>query len=308
MNRCEIPVRIDENRFQLIFRPQIKLIDSELIDNRIGSLEFRMSSLLVLLLLQGPAPHEAAIEQRLARELGLGVGDTVRVHREPGAVGTLMVVGAIYRARSDPATVLRNEFQARFHLPDLARLLGAPDRIDRAGIRLAPGIAPDTAAHRLDRLAVGFRVRPSAEIASESSRTFLVVSRFHRAIGVISIVASAIFLLCIMLLKVEERRLDAAVMRMIGVRRRTVFAALLLEACLVALVGAALGIGLAWASSEMINAYYGARFETDLRFAFLTPEIMLFGTLLSVVLGVLAGGAAAARLIRTSPLVLWRRG
>jgi putative ABC transport system permease protein len=98
------------------------------------------------------------------------------------------------------------------------------------------------------------------------------------------------------------------VMRMIGVRRRTVFAALLLEACLVALVGAALGIGLAWASSEMINAYYGARFETDLRFAFLTPEIMLFGTLLSVVLGVLAGGAAAARLIRTSPLVLWRRG
>jgi putative ABC transport system permease protein len=267
-----------------------------------------MVSLLVLLLLQGPAPRELAIEQRLARELGLGIGDTVRVHREPGAAGTLMVVGAIYRARSDPATVLRNEFQARFHLPDLARLLGAPDRIDRAGIRLAPDIAPDTAARRLDRLAVGFRVRPSAEIASESSRTFLVVSRFHRAIGVISIVASAIFLLCIMLLKVEERRLDAAVMRMIGVRRRTVFAALLLEACLVALVGAALGIGLAWASSEIINAYYGARFQTDLRFAFLTPEIMLFGTLLSVVLGVLAGGTAAARLIRTSPLVLWRRG
>ncbi|HEX7023286.1 MAG TPA: ABC transporter permease, partial [Gemmatimonadales bacterium] len=150
--------------------------------------------------------------------------------------------------------------------------------------------------------------RPSAEIASESSRTFLVVSRFHRAIGVISIVASAIFLLCIMLLKVEERRLDAAVMRMIGVRRRTVFAALLLEACLIALIGAGLGIGLAGAASGVINAFYGARFETALRFSMLTPDLMLFGTSLSLLLGVGAGAITAARLIRTRPLVLWRRG
>src|SRR5688500_20405542 len=106
-----------------------------------------MISLLVLLSLQGPAPREVAIEQRLARELGLEVGDTVRVHREPGAVGTLMVVSAIYQARSDPATVLRNEFEARLHLADLARPLGAPDRIDRAGIRRQPGNAPETAAH-----------------------------------------------------------------------------------------------------------------------------------------------------------------
>jgi len=267
-----------------------------------------MVSLLLVLAIQGSPPPFVAIEQRLARALELSVGDTVRVRQEPGAPGLLMVVEAIYEPRSDPATVLRNEFHARFHLSDLAALLGAPDRIDRAGVSLQPGVDPDSAARRLDRLAVGFRVRPSAEIASESSRTFLVVSRFHRAIGVISIVASAVFLLCIMLLKVEERRLDAAVMRMIGVRRRTVFAALLFEACLVALLGAALGIGLASVSTAVINAYYGHRFDTDLRFALLTPGITLFGAVLSLLLGLLAGGIAAARLVRTRPLVLWRRG
>ena len=266
-----------------------------------------MLGILAALLLQ-TTPPPLAIEHRLARALGLSVGDTVRVRQEPGAPGLLMVVGAIYEPRSDPATVLRNEFHVRFHLSDLAGLLGAPDRIDRAGVSLRPGVEPDSAARRLDRLAVGFRVRPSAEIASESSRTFLVVSRFHRAIGVISIVASAIFLLCIMLLKVEERRLDAAVMRMIGVRRRTVFTALLLEACLVALLGAALGIGLASLSTAVINVYYGHRFETELRFALLTPGITLFGAVLSLLLGLLAGGIAAARLVRTRPLVLWRRG
>ena len=31
---------LNESRFQLIFHTQIKLIDSELIDNPIGSLEF----------------------------------------------------------------------------------------------------------------------------------------------------------------------------------------------------------------------------------------------------------------------------
>jgi putative ABC transport system permease protein len=219
-----------------------------------------------------------------------------------------MVVTAIYQPRPDPATVLRGEYEARLHLPDLAGMLGAPDRIDRAAVRLLPGISPDSAAARLERLAIGFRAWPSAEIASQSSRTFLVVSRFHRAIGVISIVASAVFLLCIMLLKVEERRLDAAVLRMIGVRRRTVFAALLLEACLVALIGAAIGTGLAALASVLTNLFYARRFDTSLVFSYLTPEIVLFGVVLSVLLGIGAGAIAAARLVRTAPLVLWRRG
>ena len=266
-----------------------------------------MLLLLAGMLLQ-TAPAPIAVETRLARELSLAVGDTLEVRREPDAQPRRVTVAAIYLARSDPTTVLRNEFQVRFHLPDLARLLGTPDRIDRIGVGLAPGIAPDTAAARLDRLGIGFRVHPSADVASGSSRTFLVVNRFHRAIAFISIVASAIFLLCIMLLKVEERRLDAAMMRMIGVRRRTVFGALVLEACLVALVGAGIGIAMAAGATAILNTYYGNRFETDLRFVLLTPEITAFGTALSLLLGIGAGALAAARLVRTRPLLLWRRG
>ena len=63
-------------------------------------------------------------------------------------------------------------------------------------------------------------------------------------------------------------------------------------------------IALACFYPVFINAYYGARFETDLRFAFLTPEIMLFGTLLSVVLGVLAGGPAGTNSPHGHPMGL----
>jgi len=156
-------------------------------------------------------------------------------------------------------------------------------------------------------LAFGYRAYPSAEIAVGSSRTFEVVSRFHKAIAVITIVASAVFLLCIMLLKVEERRLDAAVMRFVGVRRRTIVGALVLEAAAIAVVGAVLGVGFAVIASWVTNAYYQQRFATALIFSRVTFDIVLFGTVLSIVLGVGAGALAAWRLAGTKPMALWSR-
>ncbi len=218
------------------------------------------------------------------------------------------MVAALYEPPSDPADVARREYGLRFHVPDLAALLGAGDRVDRFAVALQSGIAAESAAARFNQVAFGFRAYPSAEIADQASQTFVVVSRFHDAIAVISVVASAVFLLCLMLLKVEERRHDAALMRFIGVRRRTIFGALLLEAVLVAAVGSGIGVGLALAASAAINAYYRRFFDTTLLFSLVTPEILAFSVALSLGLGVLAGAVAAWRLVRTRPVVLWGRG
>jgi putative ABC transport system permease protein len=194
------------------------------------------------------------------------------------------------------------------HLPDLAAVLGAPDRVDRFGVGTVPGTPVDSVVAALERTAFGYQAHASSAIASESSQTFLVVSRFHRAIAVITIVASAVFLLCIMLLKVEERRMDAAVMRFVGVRRRTIFGALLLEAALIAVAGSVLGTGLAFAAGAATNAYYRRFFDTALVFSLITPGIVFFSVALSLGLGLAAGAAAAWRLVHTRPMVLWGRG
>lgn len=256
----------------------------------------------------GGGPVPVALERRLAERLGASTGDTIMVSFEAGAPGHEVVVAAVYESRPDPASVTRRDFAVRFHLPDLARLLGAPDRVDRFGLGLRPGADPDSAAAALNRVAFGFRAAPSAAIASESSQTFRVVSRFHSAIAVIAVGASAIFLLCIMLLKVEERRRDAAVMRFIGVRRRTIFTALLLEALLVAGFGSVIGVLFAAGASAVTNWYYQRLFDTALIFASITPGILRFSILLSLVLGLGAGALAARRLVRTNPHVLWGRG
>jgi putative ABC transport system permease protein len=272
----------------------------------------RQSGLLLVLLLTGPASAAqspaVALERQLARQLNLTVGDTFRLSPEPTAPGTLVRVGAIYEPRPDPAEIAKRERHLRMHLPDLAALLGSPDRVDRVSIGIKPGISADSAVLGLNRSAYGYRAYSSAAIASESSQTFRVVSRFHRAIAVITIVASAVFVLCIMLLKVEERRLDAAVMRFVGVRRRTIYGALLLEAIVIAVLGAVLGTVLAYVAGAATNAYYRQFFDTSLTFSLITSDIVWFSVALSVLLGVAAGALAAWRLVRTRPLVLWGRG
>jgi putative ABC transport system permease protein len=267
--------------------------------------------LLCVVLIARTAAAQAAgiaVERSLAERLDLNLGDTVRFGSAPDSMVRLAIVRAIYEPRPDPAEIAKGEGHIRMHLPDLAAMLGAADRVDRFGVGLEPGVPADSAVAMLNRLAYGYQAYSSRTIATESSQTFVVVSRFHRAIAVITIVASAVFLLCIMLLKVEERRMDAAVMRFVGVRARTIFAALLLEAALIATAGSALGIVLAWIAGIVTNAYYQRFFDTALIFSRITPEIVLFGVALSLALGILAGGAAAWRLVRTRPMVLWGRG
>jgi putative ABC transport system permease protein len=273
----------------------------------------QLGGLFALFVAAAPPPLASqlpgvALERQLAREMRLSVGDTVRLGPHVDSLGSLVVVAAVYEPRPDPAEIAKREHHLRMHLPDLARLLGAGDRVDRLSIGLRRGFSADSAATSLNRSAYGYRAYTSRAIASGSSQTFLVVSRFHRAIAVITIVAGAVFLLCIMLLKVEERRLDAAVMRFIGVSRRTIFGALLLEAVLVAALGSAGGTVLAYLAGAATNLYYRRFFDTVLTFSLITPEIVLFSIALSLLLGCVAGALAAWRLVHTQPLVLWGRG
>jgi putative ABC transport system permease protein len=258
-----------------------------------------------LLVAQTPG---VALERRLAERLGVRLGDTVSLGSAADSVGLRAVVSAIYEPAPDPAEVARRDYRMRLHLPDLAGLLGAPDRVDRLGVALEPGTSPDTAAAAFNRIAFGYRAFPSSAIASESSQTFRVVTRFHRAIAVISVVASAVFLLCIMLLKVEERRLDAAVMRLTGIGRGTVAGSLILEAALVAVIGSAIGVLLAVLASAITNLYYERFFDTTLVFSRITPRTVALSVALSLVLGVGAGALSAWRLVRANPMVLWGRG
>ncbi len=241
------------------------------------------------------AQRTIAIDERLAADAGLRIGDVVMLAAEPGsATGDTVRIAAIVKRRADPAEVARSEYRIRMHLDHLQQLIAYGDRVDRFAIATAGGASMDSVLRRINSMAFGFRAYPSREIAVETSKTFLVVSRFHRAIGMITIVASATFLLCIMLLKVDERRRDVAAMRLMGISRATVIRTVMLESSFVALLGSLFGVGLGFVTAAFVNAHYQSVYRTPLKFAIITPSTVAYSVLLSLVLGIGAGASGGA--------------
>lgn len=267
--------------------------------------------LALALILQAPQTSQRtiAVDEAFAAAAHLKVGDRMAVSARPGpsAPAESVIVGAIARRGADPSEVSRGDFVARFHLDQLQRISGYGDRVDRFAIATTPSADIDRTLERINHVAFGFRAYRSRDIAVETSRTFQVVSRFHRAIGVITIVASSLFLLCIMVLKVEERRRDIAALRLMGISRSSVVQSIIIEAAVVAVLGSALGVVLGWVASLFVNWHYQALYHTPLYFSIITPSIVVLAVSLSLVLGIGAGLLASMRLVRTPPLALFGR-
>lgn len=253
------------------------------------------------------APRTIAVDDVLAAQAGVRVGDTIWLAAQPGARGEQVVIGAIVRRGADPSEVARGDLRVRLHLDQLQAISGYGDRVDRFAVATTPNADVGGLIDRVNDVAFGFKAYRSSEIAVETSRTFQVVSRFHRAIGVITIVASSVFLLCIMVLKVEERRRDIAALRLMGISRATVIRSIVLEAAVIALLGSVLGIVLGWAISQFVNWHYRGVYQTPLAFSIVTPPIIIVAVGLSLVLGIGAGVLASLRLARTPPLQLFGR-
>ena len=288
---------------------------------------FTLVATLSLLLpqTQQSAARTIAIDETLAAQAKLKVGDRVTLLARPAAEdfavmtatpsgytpgvapAETVIVAAIMRRSADPSQIARADLLVRMHLDQLQQISGYGDRVDRFAVATRPGANVGRLLDDINGVAFGFRAYRSRDIAVETSRTFQVVSRFHRAIGVITIVASSVFLLCIMVLKVEERRRDIAALRLMGISRSSVVKTIIVEAALVSILGSVLGVGLGWAASLLVNWYYQGIYRTPLQFSIVTPSIVAASVALSLLLGALAGVLASIRLARTPPLVLLGR-
>lgn len=252
----------------------------------------------------GPCPDSlpVLVSRPYADRSGLEAGDSLRLSARADDTGCPGHVAGVYRLPPDPYQLTEDRPRLLLHLPHLASLVGREGEVDRFTVALRAGASPEAVAPVLEALLPGTRALETEEVSARTSTTFRVVERFHRAIGVITVAAGGVFLACIMVLKVQERRREVAALRLIGVSRGTLLGWILAEASLVALVGGGLGLGIGRVASWAINAYYRGVYDTRVAFSTLTPETVAIGLGLAVGLGLLAGGVAAARLLAVDPL------
>jgi ABC-type antimicrobial peptide transport system permease subunit len=136
---------------------------------------------------------------------------------------------------------------------------------------------------------------------------FLIIERFHVAISAVALIGSTAFLLALMVIRADERREIAGLLRLLGVRRLRILAQALLEGLCIAAAGAVFGVLFAVLTQGGVNAFFQWRYDTSLIFVRVTPSIAVRCVALALPLGVMAGLLASWTLLRRPVLDLLRR-
>jgi putative ABC transport system permease protein len=134
-----------------------------------------------------------------------------------------------------------------------------------------------------------------------------VLDRFHVAISVVTVLGATAFLLALMVIRAEERRDTIGLLRLVGISRRSLLMAVLVEGLLLAVIGAMFGVVVAFAGQGIVNGIFQARYDTALVFVRVTPSIALRSIAFAVPLGVLAGVGASWTVLRRDIMSLVRR-
>src|SRR4051812_20681743 len=262
--------------------------------------------------LQPQAPGILVSRQPMAAQ-DLRVGDVVSLSAEADGARpqSFRIVGE-YEPTPDPMRLGAARHEVRLHLPDLIDLQGTgsnpldAETVDAVNVAVVPGADAGAAARQLSNSIPGAITQRTG---NDQRRTapFVVLERFHLAIAIVTVLASSVFLLALMLMLVEERRATVGVLRLIGFRRARILQHVLAEGVVIALAGAAFGILLSVVLQGGINHFFQWRYDTALVFVRITPGVALRSIAVAVPLGVAAIFASSWSLLHEEVLALTRR-
>ncbi|HXV14768.1 MAG TPA: ABC transporter permease, partial [Candidatus Krumholzibacteria bacterium] len=197
-----------------------------------------------------------------------------------------------------PAGISRTSKSVWVPITDLERLTGRRDRVSRFVLDVAPGAGVDSMVAALNTAQLGYTAYRADDVAQRSSRTFVVISNFHKAISFLSILAGSAFLAAIVLLQVQELRKSLGVLRVIGFSRTRIYATVVGETVLLANVGATIGVLLALVVSRGVNAHYQRFFDTALVFSSVTGSHVALAYGVATLVGVAVGTLATTYLFK----------
>jgi putative ABC transport system permease protein len=255
------------------------------------------------------------ISRQLATAEGLSVGDTVSLASKPdGSSARGFRVAGIYEPVADPMRLAVQRLEVRLHLPDLLSLVGDPsdpsadESVTAINVALKDRADADAFARDVSATIPIPQLTARAALGGEGSATvFVVLDRFHFAIAIVTVIASTVFLLALMVMLVEERREAVGILRLLGLRKGRILLQVFAEGLLIATAGAIFGILFAAAIQGAVNGFFQWKYDTSLIFVRITPQIAMRCVLLAVPLGVIASLISSWTLLRSNVLDLARR-
>ena len=228
-----------------------------------------------------------ALHKDPARDLGLSVGDTVKMSWQNGNVSTLKV-GCIY----GDASVVGNWVVS---IDTLATSTSAAPVDFFIAAKIADGVDADVARTAVDKVAEEF---PSAEVRDRvefqksqedqlNQLLFIVYSLLIFAIGI-----AVLGIANTMALSVFERTREFGLLRAVGMTRRQLKRAVRWEAIIVAVFGASLGVVVGVPLGIAVASALPEAFVSTIQIPYSTLVVIL---LASIVVGIVAAIGPARR-------------
>jgi len=260
----------------------------------------------------GEAPGVLLSRQLIERQ-HLHVGDAVRLSADPsGSRSRTFRILGVYEPTPDPMRFAQPALEARLHLPDFLALTdnssdpGGADTVSSINVALVNPSESEAFARDVAARLPGTVAKPTSA-PNQRTSTFVVIERFHLAIAIVTMIGSAVFLLALMMMLVDERRDVVGTLRLIGLTRRRILMQVLAEGSFIAAVGTVFGVCFALLMQGAFNRFFQWRYDTALVFLRITPAVAAQSILLALPLGIGASVIASWGLLRRHPLALIRR-
>ncbi|MGI0072087.1 MAG: ABC transporter permease [Thermoplasmata archaeon] len=256
----------------------------------------------------GPFTHEIVLDQGLAQVLGVKVGDLIWANAsEPASAAALAgwyanstafrVVGV-----SGPFWLVPSALLSFLYLSELQTIVGgANSSTDYASLLLIHLVDPTTASAdqtRIETTFPGLTVITLGEVLGEVQQVVNLYRTFGILIGAIGIVVAALFATTVLQMSVDDRSRELALLRAIGYTRARVGGFVVEEGVLLALIGLAVGLPVAYLGSWELNRFLlGLVGGLPVGFSFVSfnATVVLSGIGLVLAIGLVASVLPAVR-------------
>jgi putative ABC transport system permease protein len=255
-------------------------------------------------------PNEVVIDSGTAKDQNFKVGDTVRVATlEP--VRPFKLVGI---AQYGTVGSIGSATFATFTLPAAQELLDRKGKLDAISVSAKPGISQNELVSQIKQVVplnkVEVRTRAQQVKEAKKSASFTkIIKYFLLSFATIALFVGAFVIFNTLSITVSQRIREFATLRTIGASRRQLLTSVTIEAFVIGLIGAIIGLFAGIGLALGLNAFFKA-VNNDLPTTGLivAPRTVIVSLLIGVVVTLVAGLAPAVKATKVPPIAAVREG
>lgn len=239
---------------------------------------------------------QTLIGTELAKDLGLAVGDKLRVTTASGRAETLHISGLFDTGNRD-----LNRRWVFVTLKLAQTLLDVPGGVSQIDLTVTDLFGAEAVARQLQGR-TGQTVESWMQTNSGLLTALANQSVSNNLIRSFVVIIVALGISSVLVVSVVQKQREIGILRAMGAGRQRIMAVFLLQGGLVGLVGSAAGSGLAWTLLTVFSYIYKSPDGSPLFAAELDPNLVILASVVAMGVGLAAAALPARRAARMDPV------